>query len=178
MYWLIRNQCNSESLNWRFSIHLSAEDYLILTSLKIFIVRISRPQETYALLSTKWQKYLKNLLDVSSSQFSWQSSSYPSANGASAFLDNRPYHWGTDHSGWSCDNRCTTRRLYKARHSLLCIYRYHDPWWKMTYHDDVDQVHHQQFLQKGGKANYRSYISRFSFAEVFNRSISLVHKQS
>ena len=114
------------------------------------------PQETYDLLSTKCQKYLKNLLNVSSSQFSWQSSSYPSANRASAFPYSRPYHWGTDHSGWSCDNRCTTRRLYKARHSLLCIYRYHDPWWKMTYHDDVDQVHHQQFLQKRGKANYRS----------------------
>ena len=146
--------------------------------MKIFIVRMLTPQETYALFSTKCQKYLKDLSDVSSSQFSWQSSRYLSANWASAFPYSLPYHWGTDHSGWSGDNCCTTRRLYKSRHSCYSTCHYHDPWWKMTYHDDVDQVHHQQFLRKGGKANYRSYISRFSFAEFFNRSISLVHKQS
>ena len=148
---LLKHLYHSVLVNFFFQHICLAEDYLILTSLKIFIVRISRAQETYALLSTKCQRYLKNVLDVSSSQFSWQSSSYPSANWASAFLYSRPCRWGTVHSGWSGDNFCTTRRLYDPRHSCYSTCHYHDPWWKMTYHDD-NQVHHQRFLQKGGKS--------------------------
>ena len=44
--------------------------YLILTSLKTFIVIMLRPKETNVSLNLKYQKHLKNRLDVSSSQFS------------------------------------------------------------------------------------------------------------
>ena len=113
--------------------------------------------------STKCQKYLKNLLNVSSSQTSWRNSGCFS-NNTRSLLSDRPYHWGTDHSDWTGDNCCTTRRLYNSRHSCRCPCHYHDPWWKMTYHDD-NQGNHQRYLSKEKKAEYRcSIIFRRVFA--------------
>lgn len=94
-----------------------------------------------------WLQKLKNTSDVFSSRNSWQRASYFSS-GTSSFLGrNSPYRDCKHHSDWNCSKNCTTSRLSYEGHSRNCLtYHYHDPWWKMTYHDDY-QGNLQQCLK-------------------------------
>ena len=88
---------------------------------------------------------LKSPSGVSSSQISSQSSYLSSV--PIPFLDRCSCREGTNHSGWICSTCCTTRRLYNRRHSGQSACHYHDPWWKMPYHDE-EQENPQQCLKK------------------------------
>ena len=86
---------------------------------------------------------LKNLLDVSSSQISRQSSSYFSMI-AKRSPSYHHFHGGTDHLGWTRSNCYTTRRLYIVGHSYLRCH-YHDLWWRMDILCD-NRWHLQRYL--------------------------------
>ena len=117
-------------------------------------------------------KIVKNLSDVSSSRASLQRSMARfSSSGTSKLFHYRSSRGGTDHSGWISNNHCTTKRLYTSRHSCYSPCHYHDPWWKIAYHDE-HQGNHQRYLRKRKKesANWRLCFSLLRFDTITQHS--------
>ena len=109
--------------------------------------------------STKCQKYLKNLLDVSSSQTSWSNSGCFSSNPVHSFRIDLTIEVQTIQIGpvttvvpWPPAAFITQGHSFHR-----CTCHYLDPWWKMTYHDD-NQGNHQRYPSKEKNAKYRCSI--------------------
>ena len=90
---------------------------------------------------------------------------------ANYFIIFLPREVQTWHSGWISNNHCTTRRLYTSRHSCYSPCHYHDPWWKIAYHDE-HQGNHQRYLRKRKKesANWRLCFSLLRFDSITQHS--------